>query len=166
MAVKRRVMVDANILVAGSIWPRFPYAVLQHALNGDFQLCLSSIIIEEARKAVDHISPARLSDFEDFLIASAFEQVDSPSTTEIEANLDLVRDPKDVHVALAAIAAKVDFLVSQDRDLTDSGQTTECLHQRVRVLLPAVFLREQMNWTSEALENIRKRNWEDLDEPT
>jgi predicted nucleic acid-binding protein len=36
-----RVMVDANILIAGSVWPRWPYEVLQHALRGDFGLVLS-----------------------------------------------------------------------------------------------------------------------------
>ena len=28
-----RVMLDANVLIAGSVWPRWPYEVLQHALR-------------------------------------------------------------------------------------------------------------------------------------
>lgn len=51
--IKLRVMVDANILVAGSIWPRFPYAVLHHATIGDYRLVLSPEIIAEARNAID-----------------------------------------------------------------------------------------------------------------
>ena len=31
-----RGMVDANILIAGSVWPRWPFKVLQHAIRGDF----------------------------------------------------------------------------------------------------------------------------------
>jgi predicted nucleic acid-binding protein len=40
-ATDLRVMVDANILIAGVVWPRFPYEVLRHALKGDCQLILS-----------------------------------------------------------------------------------------------------------------------------
>jgi predicted nucleic acid-binding protein len=45
---KLRVMVDANVLFAGTLWPRFPYEVLRHAVLGDYQLVLSSRIIDEA----------------------------------------------------------------------------------------------------------------------
>jgi len=41
-----RVMVDANILVSGSVWPRWPYEVLQHALRGDFQLVLNQYVMD------------------------------------------------------------------------------------------------------------------------
>ena len=33
LSTKLRVMVDTTVL-AGIIWPRFPYEVLQHALRG------------------------------------------------------------------------------------------------------------------------------------
>jgi predicted nucleic acid-binding protein len=69
------------------------------------------------------------------------------------------RDPKDVHVALAAINAKVDLLVSLDKDLTAPD---EPVHQFVKIILPTVFLRQYMSWTSEALEVIRHRTWKDL----
>jgi len=49
---KLRVMVDANVLVAGSGWPRFPYQVLQHAVAEDYQLLLTPRIIQEARASV------------------------------------------------------------------------------------------------------------------
>lgn len=31
-----RAMVDANVLIAGTAWPRFSYEVLSHAAQGDF----------------------------------------------------------------------------------------------------------------------------------
>ena len=52
-----RVMLDANILIAGSVWPRWPYEVLQHALRGDFRLVLSEYVIQQAR----HAHPETLS---------------------------------------------------------------------------------------------------------
>jgi predicted nucleic acid-binding protein len=156
---KLRVLIDANFIFSGSAWPRWNYEVLLHAVAGDFQLVLSGRIIEEARKAIAEIAPKEASRFESILEATQFEAVDAPTDEQIEANAGLVRDPKDIHVALAAINAKVDYLVSLDKDLTDPD---EPIHQHVKVLLPAVFLREHMDWTSEQLEEIRSRKWSDL----
>lgn len=52
--------------------------------------------------------------------------------------------------------------VTSDRDFTDPGATAERFRERVRVMLPAVFLREVLGWPSEALEAMRNRAWEDL----
>ncbi len=38
MANKVKVFADANVLVAGTTYPRFPYEVLQHALIIDYVL--------------------------------------------------------------------------------------------------------------------------------
>jgi predicted nucleic acid-binding protein len=153
-----RVMVDANVLVAGMGWPRWPYAVLQHAVAGDFQLVLSPYIVEEAQRHLGRIVPAALLRLETFLQLSACEVVADPPPEIVAANRQLVRDAKDVPVALAAIQAAVDCLVSNDRDLTES----KALKDRIAVFLPAIFLRDYMSWSSEELEIIRRRNWSDL----
>jgi predicted nucleic acid-binding protein len=124
-------------------------------------LVLTPRIIEETREAIRKVAPSEEQRLDDVLTASGYEEVPTPTEEEIQAHLHLVpRDPKDVHVALAAIQAKVDYLVSLDKDLTDPNQP---IHQHIKVLLPAVFLREHMEWTSEALEAIRKRTWDELD---
>ncbi len=156
---KLRVMVDANVLFAGTLWPRFPYEVLQHAVRADYQLVLSPRVVAEARTALADYAKGTVWRFPDLLEASQYEEVPTPAAEEITANAGLVRDAKDVHVALAAINAGVDCLVSSDKDLTDPG---EPVHQRLRVLLPGTFLREHMGWTSEELEAIRDRTWDDL----
>jgi predicted nucleic acid-binding protein len=84
----------------------------------------------------------------------------TPTDEEITRHEQLVRDAKDIHVALAAIDAKVDYLISQDKDLTDPN---EPIHQYLKVLLPGKFLRDYLGWTSDELETIRHRNWEDLE---
>jgi predicted nucleic acid-binding protein len=81
-----------------------------------------------------------------------------PTPEILASHHQLVRDPKDVPVALAAITAKVDCLISSDKDLTESKE----LKKYVSVLLPAVFLREYMGWTSEELEAISGRTWSDI----
>jgi predicted nucleic acid-binding protein len=155
---KLRVMVDANVLVAGMGWPRWPYALLQHAVAGDFQLVLSPFVIEEAQRHLGRIAPHALPRFQTFLALSEYEAIEDPTSEMIATHQNLVRDAKDIPVALAAMQAEVDCLISSDKDLTES----EGLKERVRVLLPAVFLRDFMGWTSEELEAIRWRNWSDM----
>jgi putative PIN family toxin of toxin-antitoxin system len=159
-----RVMVDANILIAGSVWPRWPYEVLQHALKGDYQLVLTPYIIDQARDRISMRFPGYLKQFETFLDLSGFEQVSNPSKNELAQQGDLVRDPTDIPVALAAIQAQVDYLVSEDKDLTTQDETTTKLRERVTVYLSGTFLREVMGWHGEQLEATRKRDWSDLPE--
>ncbi len=150
---KLRVLVDANVLFAGAVWRRWPHEVLRHAVIGDFKLVLSPRIIQEARTALADIKPETVDDFDELLKATEYEEVDTPSIEDEAAQASLSRDPKDVHVALAALDAKVDCLVSYDKDLTES----EPLKKRMLVLLPPVFLRDYMGWTSDELEAIRLR---------
>lgn len=74
----------------------------------------------------------------------------------------LVRDETDVPIALAAVRAGVDYLVSEDKDLTTQDATTAKLRQRLVVMLSGTFLRQVMGWSSEQLERIRHRTWRDL----
>lgn len=157
---KLRAMVDANVLVAGTGWPRFPNAVLRHALFDDFRLVLTQYVVDEARRHINRLFPELLAWFEQFLLDCDYELVPDPDQAAREANKNLVRDINDVPVALAAINAQVDFLITQDRDFTDEDESTEAVRQLLNIILPGTFLRERMGWTSEALEAIRNRSWE------
>lgn len=126
---KLRVMVDANILIAGTGWPRFPYEVLKHAVQGDFILVLSPLVIEEARLHIKRLILDMLERFEIFLWESDYEEVAAPTVEEVAANAHLIRDPKDIPVALAAINSQVDCLVTQDKDFTDRDESTADLHR-------------------------------------
>jgi hypothetical protein len=79
-----------------------------------------------------------------------------------DANKNLIRDFSDVPVALSAISAKVDYLVSEDKDFTTQDETTAELRRHLKVMLSGTFLREVMGWTSEQLESIRHRKWSDI----
>jgi len=74
----------------------------------------------------------------------------------------LVRDESDIPIALAAINAHVDYLVSEDKDFTARDETTAELHELLNVRLSGTFLRQVLGWTSEELEGIRHRKWSDL----
>jgi putative PIN family toxin of toxin-antitoxin system len=161
---KLRVMVDANVLLSGIVWPRWPWEVLRHAVSGDFQLVLSETVIRQARRRISIRFPEFLDEFERFLSLLEYELAKEPAKEEIDKHRSLVRDITDVPVALAAMNSKVDFLVSEDKDLTAKDETTEELRKHVKVFIAGTFLREVMGWESETLEKVRKRTWKDLHE--
>lgn len=72
---KVRVMVDANVLIASSVWARWTYQVLRHALDGDFQLVLSPFVVKEARRRVAATFPASRVRFEEQLGELGYEEV-------------------------------------------------------------------------------------------
>jgi len=54
--------------------------------------------------------------------------------------------------------------VTYDRDCTDEDETTERIRKAIPgIMLPPVFLRDVMGWTSEELEETRHREWMDLE---
>ena len=157
-----RVMADANVLIAGIFFPRWSHEFLRHTLQGDFKLVLSDQTIREARERMAQGTPAQQRALEQFLEDCDYEAVPDPSPEEVRANAGLVRDAKDIPIALAAINAGVDYLVTNDKDLTAQDETTAVLREKIRPIIVGRFLREVMGWESEQLERIRRRNWSDL----
>jgi predicted nucleic acid-binding protein len=161
-----RVMVDATVLISGVVWPRWSYDVLQQALQGRYQLVLCQYVIDQARRRMSKKFPEYLDLFEELLREAKYEIVDTPSDDQIEQNRTLVRDITDVPVALAAINARVDYLVSEDKDLSAKDETTLELRKHLKVMIAGTFLREVMLWQSDELDSTRERSWMDLDSET
>ena len=159
-----RVMADTNVLISGVIFPRAAYEFLQHTLRGDFTLVLSEQILAEVQHWMEtkatHLQRAAMTVF---LEEVACEVVPDPTRTEVEQHIQLVRDPKDVPIALAAIQAGVDYLVSNDQDLIAQDETTSTLRRWLSPIPVVAFLRDVMGWTSEELEAVRYRTWAEID---
>ena len=119
-------------------------------------------IVEEAER---HLTGRQRAALVYLLEQTPHERVQMPRREEAVAATDLVRHEPDVPIALALLAADVDIFVTNDRDFTDPDAVAERFSRRVRVMLPAVFLREVLGWSSEGLEAIRSRTWDDLREP-
>lgn len=157
-----RVAIDANVLIAGIGWPRWQHEILLHAVRGHFVLILSPIVIREARRRITTTFPDLLERFETFLLGIDYELAPLPTKEEIAANKGLVRQAKDIPIALSISAAQVDYFITYDRDFTDQDKTTERVRKAIPgIVLPPVFLRDVMGWTSEELEAIRHRTWSD-----
>ena len=162
---RHRVFVDANVLIRGVTFPRFPYEVLRLAARHEIVLAISPSVLDDVRYYVRELFPDHLDKLEIFLATGLVKIVDEPTPEEVKANHDLVRDIDDVPVVLAAVKAKVDFLVSTDTDLTDVDESTEKLRQILapcEVMRVGSFLNEVMGWSHEALEAISRRRWGDV----
>jgi predicted nucleic acid-binding protein len=150
-------MVDANILFSGLVWRRWPHEVLRHAGRGDFRLVLCQQVIDEATERLADYFPQSPRKLERFLSSLAFDLQVDPSPKQIARNKSLLPDPDDVAIALAAINAKVDYFVSEDKHFSAANETTADFHKKVRVMISGTFLREVMGWSSEQLDLARKR---------
>ena len=161
---KVRAFADANILFSGAAFPRWSYSVLRHAASNDFKLVLCPLVINQARKNLQKRFHQHVEDLENLLELIEYELVSDPTPADVKANENLVRDLSDVAVALAAIAAKVDYFISEDKDFTAQDETTQEVRRHLKVMLTGTFLREVMGWTSEQLEAARHRTWGDITE--
>lgn len=95
---------------------------------------------------------------------TSLEEAPIPSDEKVRQHPHLVRDRKDIPVALSIMQASVDYFVTYDRDFTDENETTTEVRAAIPgIMLPPVFLREVMGWTSEELEIIRYRTWSELE---
>jgi chemotaxis signal transduction protein len=54
--------------------------------------------------------------------------------------------------------------ISEDKDFTIQDKSTEELRRHLKIMLTGTFLREVIGLTSEELERIRHRNWDDISE--
>lgn len=158
-----RVFLDTNVFFAGLTYPRWPYEILRYGETEEIEIILCPLVICEIEKNIAKKFPSFFEEVKLFINTGNFKKVANPSKKEIEKHHDLVRDKKDIPIALAAIKAKVDFLVSSDKDLTARDHTTEKLRKYIKPILPGTFLKEVMKWTSEELEAIRYRKWKDLE---
>ncbi|MBI3913674.1 MAG: putative toxin-antitoxin system toxin component, PIN family [Chloroflexi bacterium] len=162
-----RVFADANILIRGVTFPRFPYEILRLAARRKITLVVSPSVLDDARHYLAELFPEHLSKLEAFLALANVETVAEPTKTEIEFHRDLVRDFEDVPVILAAIRARVDYFISTDTDFTDENESTEKLRGLLapgKVMKPGLFLSQVMRWTHEQLEAISRRGWKEIQE--
>jgi len=154
-----RVMADSNIIIAGILKPRWFFEFLGHAIRGDFQLVLAPQTVAEVLRWAKVKGGYRRGAVEFFLAACRLELAPAPSTEEVQANADLVRDATDAPVALSAIKAKPDYLVTNDEDFHAEKTDAALKKQGVEVVRVGTFLAKVMGWKSRELEAIRLREW-------
>ncbi|GAB5466645.1 MAG: putative toxin-antitoxin system toxin component, PIN family [Candidatus Kapaibacteriales bacterium] len=107
-----RLILDTNILVSSLIQKNYPYLIVEHCLEGDAGLCLSSILLKEYIEVLRRPKFARFPDFSSnasFLITrlSELAEIYEPKT-----KLDIIKDYPDNRLLELAQESKADFIIT------------------------------------------------------
>ncbi|HWV23026.1 MAG TPA: putative toxin-antitoxin system toxin component, PIN family [Thermomicrobiales bacterium] len=135
-----RASIDANVIVRFLLNPTLsmpPVKTLLAGMRNQYQLCLSEGLLREVNQSVrkkpylsKHIDASLLDQVLDTVRLSAEVIPDTQDTPRSH-----VRDPKDDYLVAHALAARVDYLVTGDKDLLVLGQVGSVL-----IVTPAEFL--------------------------
>lgn len=107
---------DSSALVAGVISTTgASRALLLLAETGVITIIISEQVVVETERAIARKAPKALVDFRQALRQIGLRIVPSPATEIVAANADIIGDPTDVPIVLAAMHAQADYLVTLNR---------------------------------------------------
>jgi predicted nucleic acid-binding protein len=107
---------DSSALFAGIASPTGAVRVL--LILGEtrrIQLTISEQVIAETERAIARKVPAALSLVRQAILNSKVRIYSDPTISEVEASLSWMTDPTDVSILVAAMKARVDYLVTLNR---------------------------------------------------
>lgn len=132
-----RAIIDTNVLLAGLLWHGKPHVLLEYVRDGTVTLISSRALLDELAEVLERPK------FDAILIRSNSSR--RRSLDEVRALAEVIepeplprpvcRDPDDDAVLALALAAKVDFIVSGDKDLLDLQ-----VFESIPVVTPAAAL--------------------------
>jgi len=118
-----RAVLDTNVVVSALVWGGNPFGLFRAAEEGRLLLFSSAALLTELHGVLTRPHLAnRLAERR----VSVADAVDRYATMTIQVRADVVRrvvrdDPDDDHVIAAAVAARVNVVVTGDRHLLDVG---------------------------------------------
>lgn len=113
---KINIFLDSSALIAGVISEKgAAHALLQLGETQDILLTISEFVVTETKRSIARKSPDDIDNVSKLIKKAKINIVPNPSDKEVRANLYLIDDPDDAPILLAAIIAKVDYLVTHDR---------------------------------------------------
>jgi putative PIN family toxin of toxin-antitoxin system len=117
-----KVLIDTNILVSASLDSKgTPYQAYIKAVSSPNRGVVCEQIIMELRKVYQKKFPDKIKSLDRFL-ALALTTLDLiPYSVVGVSDENLIRDVSDRPILRAAIHAKVDILITGDKDLLESG---------------------------------------------
>lgn len=121
-----RCLIDTNILISAALFPAsVPAEAFMQAVSPPHDAVVCDYSVDEMRRVFNRKFPHRIPDFERFLSMMAFSVgiVATPSDEPEESDCDegKIRDVDDRPIYRAAIAARVDAILTGDKDFLESG---------------------------------------------
>jgi len=131
-------MLDTNILISIAIFNSEKLKELLEYICENYQLVISSTIIDEVRDVVERKFPDKEENMEKFLYKLPYEYEYVPDSVIKEHTVE-ARDPKDTPILYSAIVSDVDVFVSGDKDFED------IIIDKPEILKPSEFLNKYYN---------------------
>ncbi len=135
--MKRRVVLDTNILISGIGWSGSPKDVIEAFLKGEFILLISESLLNELERILNYkkfyFIPGYLKES---LIRNLLKAAEFVKTKK---KLDIIKeDPEDNKVLECALFGKADYIVTGDKHLLKL-----CKFNNIKILTPIEFLKER-----------------------
>ena len=113
--MKPRVFLDTSALIAGLVSPRgASNLILSLAEAGVITLVVSEEVLIEAERNLRARLPKAIPEYQRFLATCPIERAGPPTGAEVAAAAEIIH-PKDAPILAAAMALRVDYLVTLDR---------------------------------------------------
>jgi putative PIN family toxin of toxin-antitoxin system len=121
-----RLLIDTIILVSAALFPgSVPARAFTKAVTPPHETIVCDYSLNEMRQVFNRKFPHRLSDFERFAssLTLAVEMACTPALEKSAEGENAIRDVKDRPIFRAALRAKVDAIITGDKDFLESGIT-------------------------------------------
>jgi putative PIN family toxin of toxin-antitoxin system len=121
-----RLLIDTNILISAALFPdSAPAKAYAKAVNPPHGAVVCDYSLDEMRRVFNRKFPHRLGDYERFVssMTLAVEIVSTPDREESVEGENAIRDVNDRPIFRAASNAKVDAIITGDKDFLESGIT-------------------------------------------
>ena len=126
-----RLLIDTNILISAALFPdSVPAKAFTKAVSPPHYTVVCDYSLDEMRRVFNRKFPHRLGDFERFVssLTLAVVIVLTPDREESVEGENAIRDVSDRPIFRAAVNAKVDAIITGDKDFLESGITKpKCL---------------------------------------
>ena len=136
-----RTFLDTTIIFAAALSPHgASREIIRRGLQGTVGLVLSDVVIEEARRNIANRYPELLDVLEMFFTSVPFEIVQATQKEVITAATYVVL--KDAPIVAAAQRARVDYLVTMDKQHLVNVQVVQEVKKQlgVHIILPESLL--------------------------
>ena len=131
-----RLVIDTNTLISGTLWDGAPARLVEAMEAGHVRLVLSAELLAEFADVAGRDKLAKRLALREVTPRKLIDRLARKAETVLPASIPLppeLRDPKDLKVLAAAVAGKVDAIVTGDDDLKsmNSFQGIPILETRV-----------------------------------
>jgi putative PIN family toxin of toxin-antitoxin system len=121
-----RLLIDTNILISAALFPdSIPAKAFSKAVTPPHDAVVCDYSLDEMRRVFNRKFPQRLGDFESFVsrLILAVEVVGTPDQKDSVEGESAIRDVNDRPIFRAAVNAKVDAIITGDKDFLESDIT-------------------------------------------